>query len=158
MLPDIPDNDTSTCWAPGCKGSVATWTESGLCRVHSAAIRNLDPEHPTGRLFDLLGMRLNVLQETNRACLLDPGPCDLRICRFHADDYYVSHEHPEPCTIKLAALGGMTLDEVAAVSGRVTRERARQLEISGLRHLKRACEKAGIKLEDVVGVRVGNAA
>jgi hypothetical protein len=160
VLPDIPDNDTDTCWAPGCKDPVARWTESGLCLLHRKAIVGMDIDHPTGRLFDLLGMRLNVLQASGGACLRSDEPCDLQSCRFHLNDHKDgrSHSFAEPCAIKMANRGGMTLDEIAVCLSGVTRERARQLEMSGLRSLRRACEKAGIRLEDLVGFRAKDAA
>lgn len=160
MLPEIPDNDTDVCWAPGCCAPVAARTESGLCLLHRNAVYTADLDNPTGHLWDRLGMRLNVLQESNGACLREPGPCDITLCRYHADDRRTGtpFSPAEPCAVKMGNRGGMTLEDVAAALGGCTRERARQLEASGLRSLRRACERAGIRLEDIVAIRSSRAA
>jgi hypothetical protein len=156
VLPEIPDNDTDICWAPGCDGAVASWTESGLCLMHRTATQGMDFDRPTGHLYDVLGMRLNVLQATEGACLRSAEPCDIMLCRFHLEDRRDGKRFfpPEPCAIKLANRGGMILDEAAAAIGGCTRERARQIELSAMKHLRRACERAGIRLEDVVGLKL----
>jgi len=153
VLPNIPDNDTSTCWVPRCRDDATGNT--GLCFVHNAAIRPFlhDGRELTGRAYDLLGLRLNVLQESHGACLRAAGPCDITMCRHHVSDSRSGEPvvTEEPCAVKLAGRGGMTLDEIAAVMGNVTRERIRQCEMTALRSLRRACERAGIRLEDVLG-------
>jgi hypothetical protein len=87
----------------------------------------------SGRTFDLLGMRLNVLQESSGACVRAPGPCDLRLCRFHLDDAAgvrpVSGD--DTCAIRLAERGPLTLEDIAVRFG-LTRERVRQVEVSAL--------------------------
>lgn len=115
MLPEIPDNDSGVCWARGC-GDPAGGIHTGLCFVHNQRIRShlQEGREITAHVFDLLGLRLNVLEETGGACLRASGPCDLRICRYHLDDAgtETAREHQdlsEPCAVKLAGNGTLTL-------------------------------------------------
>lgn len=154
MLPEIPDNDTDRCWAPGCGDTAASST--GLCLLHRQKTRawRYSDAPMDGRVYNQLDMRLNVFQESQGACVKAPGPCDMSICRFNAREApSEAHSRPmnmsEPCALKLAGLGGMTLEDTADRLG-VSRERARQLEFQALRKLRRACEKAGISVDDVV--------
>jgi hypothetical protein len=155
MLPTITDNDT-VCWAPGCGLEVAPHTSTGLCSIHRNRIRAWQESgaEPDARLWTLLDMRLNVLQESRGACVSAPGPCDMEICRYHLADGRGQRatEGDETCAIRIANRGGVTLEEIALQTGCV-RERIRQLEDKGLRNLKRACERDGIALADVVGIR-----
>lgn len=152
--PPAPANDTGgdddgRCWVPGC-GSVAVESEleHGLCEGHFRRIRYYLARGGVinGHVFDVLGMRLNVLQETGGACLRDPGPCSLTLCRYHGDDAVQvdvreRQDLSEPCGIKLARRGPMTLDEVGRVCG-WTRERSRQVEMSALKNLQDAVERS----------------
>lgn len=130
MLPEIPDNESGRCWAPGCEAKIRGLASStGLCSVHDRKTAG----QPPGKVFDVLGMRLNVLQMSGGACLEGDAPCDLQICRYHLDDYGAGWNHqprgplPEPCAIKLANEGPQTLQAIADALC-LTRERVRQLE------------------------------
>lgn len=138
----------------------------GLCVAHANATKYFWEQHddtcgetcphkPDGRLFDLLGLRLNVLQETGGACLRSGG-CVGPICRFHLDDgqrHMHSRARPntQTCAIRLAGNGGMTLEDIGAATGR-TRERVRQLEAKALRGLSEGLAAQGLKTSDIAEV------
>lgn len=149
MLPEIPDND-DRCWARDCTDPGTN--AGGLCFVHWHRVRHwVESGRPLdGHIFDLLGLRLNVLEESGGACLRAAGRCDLVICRYHLQD--ASHGKPitgsETCALKLVE-DDLTLEELGDLIG-CTRERIRQVENNALRHLGIACERAGIPLERVI--------
>ncbi len=70
---------------------------------------------------------------TRSECLPDGSnssrPCGYVKCRHHLNNSKHS------CSLDLAELGGMTLDEVGQVMG-VTRERVRQMEVEALRKFR----------------------
>lgn len=71
---------------------------------------------------------------TRSECLPDGSnssrPCGYVKCRHH-----LSSNSEHSCSLDLAELGGMTLDEVGQVMG-VTRERVRQIEVEALRKFR----------------------
>jgi hypothetical protein len=152
MLPEIPDNDTETCWALNCREPAGDKSGTGLCFSHYLAVRPYVTGQyaVTGRVFDLLGMRLNVYQETGGTCTLEPGPCTQTICRMHMLDGIPSvtgrqHQQDldEPCAMKIAQDERLTLKQVGDRLG-ITRERARQIETAALSKLERAAEQGKI--------------
>lgn len=90
---------------------------------------------------------------TGGACMKDPAPCTLTCCRYNLacglSDYRLMHAYqPEPCSLRLAREGPMTLEAVATTLG-VTRERVRQIEEKAKRRLGRILERAGWTPSDV---------
>lgn len=87
--------------------------------------------------------------ETRAQCRSGPRPCLWVSCRFHlyldvnqaTGSLKLNFPHLEPwqlpqsCALDLAEQGGLTLEAIGALLN-LTRERARQLEQSGLAKLK----------------------
>lgn len=84
---------------------------------------------------------------TRADCADGPRPCPWAGCKYHlyldvSPDtgsikiHFAELEEMDPsCALDLADRGGMTLEEIAEIMG-ITRERVRQLEDMGLRHLR----------------------
>ena len=136
-------------------------TIGGLCQSHYGSTRpyRSGSRPPDGHLFDVLRERLNVFQETGGACTASNQPCEFRICRYHVDDdgfvprqcsgvRTVVQDLREPCALKLAREGGMTLEDVGFAHG-LTRERIRQIEAQALEKVRRGLERAGFSFDDV---------
>lgn len=112
----------------------------GLCFRHYQQARTAEalPEPP---------VRLNLYRDTEGACAARPGPCPEIRCRYHlGNERFAPDGMAEPCAIRLATAGPMTLAEVGAVMG-LTRERVRQIEVDALRRL-RGTVAAKLGLED----------
>lgn len=170
------DDDTPTCWAPGCQAPGRGGQARGLCLSHAlrtkywwsqhdASCGKDCPHKPDGRLFDAIGLRLNVFQETGGACMVaSTGPCETTICRHHVDDSPqrgTQLTQTETCALKLAERDGMTLQEVADHLGGITRERVRQIETAAIKRLLRGLQARGFAVNDireVMGVLTGTAA
>ena len=84
-----------------------------------------------------------------------PEPCPDLSCRYHvlsdARECQLSTvgEPIVTCSLKLAGVGGMTLEAIGAVMG-VTRERVRQIEKSAIRNLNRSLARLGHCKETLV--------
>lgn len=78
---------------------------------------------------------------TRGECLRAPRPCFHVHCRYHLFTEAVAQGRrvdlasvPETCALDVASRGGATLDEIGAVL-RISKERARQVELMALRKL-----------------------
>lgn len=87
---------------------------------------------------------------TRGDCIDAPRPCPYVSCKHHlfldvtqAGTVHFNHPGLEPdeleetCSLDVADRGGMVLESVGRLM-QLTRERIRQIEVSGLRHLGRA--------------------
>ena len=116
----------------------------GLCFRHYAQARAAGdlPETPPPPTV----LRLNVYRDTEGACAQQPGPCQEIRCRYHlGDDRRAPALLAEPCVMRLAAAGPMTLEQIGALMG-LTRERVRQIEAGALRKLQHTAQaKLGVE-------------
>jgi hypothetical protein len=99
---------------------------------------------------------VNVHRLTKGACMRVLKPCGITDCRYHlTSEVRAKHlaraDLAEPCSLKLANGGGMTLDDVGRKMG-VTRERTRQIETIALRNLARAFRLTGWSADEVRAV------
>lgn len=92
--------------------------------------------------------------KTRGDCVDGPRPCPFVSCRYHLMLDINPHtggvkiNHPdlevdqlrETCALDVADRGGVTLEEVGQVLN-LTRERARQIEVAGLRHVRQRRER-----------------
>jgi hypothetical protein len=80
---------------------------------------------------------------TRGDCAGVPRPCPWRACRFNL----TTERHHRPgglsCALDVADQGGSTLAEIGVALG-VTRERVRQIQVKGLRHLATAMVDRGL--------------
>jgi len=123
----------------------------GLCGACYYRQRKAQRKRGVYRPIDNGSARLNVYDQTDGACMDLVAPCDRIDCRYNVielESIRVGRpaEHiqdaTEPCALRLADRGGMTLQEVADVIG-VSRERIRQIEESALRRMRRALAERG---------------
>jgi len=94
----------------------------------------------------------NVWRSTHGSCLAHPGfqhPCPVEWCRFHVSsggmrDSAMEKLSPgsDTCVLRMSAGCPHTLEEVGTAFG-VTRERARQIELSALHGLRLGLVKIG---------------
>lgn len=131
------------CGEPGCQGGKPrpqcthigcgrTGIARGLCARHYAQARKAErlPTSP------VQSVRLNVFDDTGGACAARPGPCKELVCRYHlGNERWAPERLQEPCVLRLASAGPMTLEEIGLAMG-LTRERVRQIEVEALRKLE----------------------
>jgi len=104
--------------------------------------------------MNALNATLNVFQVTRGRCMEDGDPCPRSECRHHVHNNAKESQVTKSslcritCALKLADLGGMTLNEIGDLLG-LTRERVRQIEVNALGKLLRNLEKS--HLADDVG-------
>lgn len=113
--------------------------------VSPSARRELSERQELQELQELDALR----PRSRAACKNGPRPCLFVSCRFHlyldvneaTGSIKLNFPHLEPwelpqsCALDLAERGGLTLEEIGALLN-VTRERARQVEESGLAKLR----------------------
>lgn len=98
--------------------------------------------------------------QTRAECASGPRPCPFVACKHHlyldvnpvTDSIKINFPHlevwemQETCALDVADRGGQTLEEVGAIMN-LTRERIRQVEVSGLERLQQ--EDFAVDLQDV---------
>lgn len=131
--------------------------ERGARPRRADLLRILDDESTEGASVSTSARRelserqdLDALRPRSRAeCRNGPRPCLFVSCRFHlyldvnetTGSIKLNFPHLEPwelpqsCALDIAERGGLTLEEIGALLN-VTRERARQVEESGLAKLR----------------------
>jgi hypothetical protein len=89
--------------------------------------------------------RLPVMPETRAGCGTVPRPCPFDRCEYHLAQLRRRPAAPgvPSCSLDVADQGGTTLEEIGAALG-VTRERVRQIQVTGLRHLAAAMVDHGL--------------
>ncbi len=118
------------------------------CRRRPATLspRRLRRERDPARLLAIID---DERPRTRAQCRAAARPCLWVSCRFHlfldvnqaTGSVKLNFPHLQPwqlaetCALDLAERGGLTLEDIGALLN-VTRERARQLELSGLEKLK----------------------
>ena len=119
-------------------------------RSQTLSTRRMAREHRKMRSSDELIADSDIQQPTSRSqCVNTPRPCLFVSCRHHLyldvneDTGSIKFNFPdkevweleETCALDVADRGGITLEEVGSIMN-LTRERIRQLELSGLGKLK----------------------
>lgn len=104
------------------------------------------------------------LPATRADCRFGPRPCLFVSCKYNnylevskRGSIRLNFPELEPgevepgasCALDTADCGGATLEALGSMLN-LTRERIRQIEVSGLKHFRAAAERHGIRVEDVV--------
>jgi hypothetical protein len=108
---------------------------------------------PRGRSTTGYDTRVNIRKITRGACLTVPGPCPHRMCRYHAaqpEGSAAGERNPPPpdvemCSLRLAKLGGMTLEDIGRRMS-ISRERVRQIEERAMRGLIGGLRARGVEI------------
>ena len=96
--------------------------------------------------------RVNMHEATGGACMRELSPCGETRCRYHLaeekEDLRARQDLIEPCALKVANDGAMSLDAVGYAMG-ITHERARQIEVKALRRLRDGLAQRGFTAADI---------
>jgi sigma-70-like protein len=139
------------CSEAGCTAAAAA---RGACMRHYRQARLEGRLEVSTHVRDM--DRVDYHAASGGLCIDLQAPCEVLSCRYHLAEFDVdggrlNPELPEPCALRCAASGPMTLDEVGRAFA-VSRERIRQIEAVALRKVERALGRADWPVEEIRAV------